>query len=245
MSDTSNLSRRRFLKATGVMAGAAALGGTVLSAVAAEAADPQAHAAPAAPGAANTAFRGRMFFTNDLEFSTLSQAAERIFPKDETGPGAIELFVPYFIDNQLAAGWGYNAREYTGGPHDKGAPTQGYQTPLNRQDLFTQGLAALNEQSNKTFKKNFPDLADADKDAVLKMCAAGDIPTEGFTSSEFFALLRSAVLAGAYADPMYNGNGEMQGWKMKDYPGAQMEYMSVIDSDKFEKIDPVSLASMQ
>lgn len=185
-----------------------------------------------------------MFFTNDLQFSTLSAAAERIFPKDETGPGAIELAVPFFIDNQLAGAFGYNAREYISGPFSGGAPTQGYQTPLLRRDIFIQGLAALNTQSNATFKKDFPSLGDAEKDQILKMCEAGKIPTEGFTSAEFFALLKNAVLAGAYADPIYNGNKTMNGWKMKDYPGAQMSYIEIMESRKFERIAPLSLANM-
>lgn len=53
--------------------------------------------------------RGWMFCSNELEFATLSAAAERIFPGDETGPGAVELAVPYFMDNQLAGAYGYNA----------------------------------------------------------------------------------------------------------------------------------------
>lgn len=254
MSIKPDFSRRNFLKATGIVAGAAAFGGSVIAATAvgAQAADApttdaKADAKPEMAHAAvkeNIAFRGRMFFTNDLQFSTLSAAAERIFPKDETGPGAIELFVPFFIDNQLAGAFGYNAREYISGPFSSGAPTQGYQTPLLRRDIFIQGLAALNTQSNATFKKDFPTLGDAEKDQILKMCEAGKIPTEGFTSAEFFALLKTAVLAGAYADPIYSGNNTMNGWKMKDYPGAQMSYIAIIESREFERIAPLSLANM-
>lgn len=246
MSDSSNFSRRHFLKATGALAGAAALGGGALTAAAESAQEPKAVAETAHAAKSETAvFRGRMFFTNDLEFSTLSEAAERIFPKDETGPGAIELQAPYFIDNQLAGAYGYNAREYTDGPFAPGAPTQGYQTPLLRRDVFLQGLAALNAQSNAMFKKHFPDLTAEQKDQILKKCEAGELPTEGFTSSYFFALLKSAVLAGVYADPIYGGNNAMNGWKMKKYPGARMAYIDVIESDKFETIAPVSLAGMR
>ena len=35
------------------------------------------------------------------------------------------------------------------------------------------------------------------------------------------------------------------GWRMKEYPGAQMAYEYLMTSDTFQKIDPVSLSSMQ
>jgi gluconate 2-dehydrogenase gamma chain len=99
-------------------------------------------------------------------------------------------------------------------------------------------------QSNLTFKKDFPDLTTAQMDQILKMCEAGSIATEGFTSAEFFALLKFMTLAGAYADPIYSGNNQMNGWKMKDYPGAQMSYIDTIESKAFQKIEPMSLADM-
>jgi gluconate 2-dehydrogenase gamma chain len=99
-------------------------------------------------------------------------------------------------------------------------------------------------QSKRQFKKNFPDISDAQKDEILIMCEKGDIPTEGFTSSYFFSVLKSAVLAGVYADPIYSGNKGMGGWKMKQYPGARMFYSDIIGSDKFENIQPESLSDM-
>ena len=241
MSQENSISRRKFLQYSGVVTGAAAtLGITTLS----TAAEHELHA-PAAQTATPPLYRGRMYFTNDLEFSILSQAAERIFPKDETGPGAIELAVPYFIDNQLAGAYGYNAREYTDGPFFPGAPTQGPQSPLLRRDLFKQGIYALNNAAQERFKKDFPQLSGAEQDQILTDCEADKIPTRGFSSGYFFSLLKDAVLGGAYADPLYNGNNDMNGWRMKEYPGAQMAYSYLMTSDTFEKIPPVSLSSMQ
>lgn len=243
MPDEKGLSRRTFLQYTGVVTGAAATLGMVTVSMAAE---QDTKVPPVHKMDANTPLhRGRMFFTNDLEFSTLSDAAERIFPKDETGPGAKELAVPYFIDNQLAGAYGYNAREYTGGPHFPGAPTQGYQTALLRRDMFKQGLQALNGAAQGLFKKDFPQLSGTEQDKVLTDCEAGKIPTQGFTSDYFFSVLKSTVLAGVYSDPIYNGNTNMDGWRMKDYPGTQMAYNHLITNEKFEKIAPLSLSSMQ
>jgi gluconate 2-dehydrogenase gamma chain len=242
MSKETGISRRKFLKATGLAASVAAIGSVIAPAITSEAyASEQAHSTMKS----TKLIRGKKFFTNSLDFETLSEAAERIFPKDELGPGAKELGVPYFIDNQLASAYGINAREYTYGPYAAGAPAQGPQTALLNKDLFLQGIAALNRQSKATFKKNFPDLTDSQKDEILTMCQAGNIPTVGFTSSYFFSMLKTAVLAGVYVDPIYNGNLNMDGWKMKEYPGAQMTYADIIQSEEFQKIEPVSLADMQ
>ena len=101
MPDEKDISRRRFLQYTGLVTGAAAALGLSTVSMAAEQGG-NAHSGHAA-ATANPLNRARMFFTNELDFSTLSEAAERIFPKDEFGPGAKELAVPYFIDNQLTA----------------------------------------------------------------------------------------------------------------------------------------------
>lgn len=241
MAKKTIFSRRSFLKVTGIAAGAAAFGKVALP-------NAEAAAATAAHGSHSddiNLHRGRMFFTNSLEFSTLSSAAERIFPKDENGPGANDLAVPFFIDNQLAGAWGYNAREYMTGPFAPGAPTQGPQTALIRRDLFRQGLMAINDAAQKSAQKDFSQLSAAEQDQILKQCEAGQLPTEGFSSSYFFSELRGAVLGGVYADPIYNGNDKMDGWRLKNYPGAQMSYRFLIEDDEFQKLDPISLASMQ
>jgi gluconate 2-dehydrogenase gamma chain len=238
MSKEKDFSRRNFIKATGLAVGAAAFGGAVMACADTTAA-PAAHAA--ATAGTDRAFRGRMFFVNDVMFNTLSQAAERIFPKDSSGPGAIELAAPYFIDNQLAGAYGYNAREYMAGPHFVGAPTQGYQTAMNNREIFELGLNGLNAHANAKFNKNFPDITDSQKDEVLKACQAGQIQLNGISSSYFFSQLMGAVMAGVYADPIYNGNKNMDGWRMKKYPGAQMTYFGIISSPKFENMEPISM----
>ena len=131
MPEEKELSRRRFLQYGGLMAGAAATLGVVRVSVAAEPDAPAAHGDAGAP-----LNRGWMFFANPQEFATLADAAERIFPQDESGPGAKALAVPFFIDNQLAGAYGYQTREYTDGPYYPGAPSQGPQSALLRRDVF-------------------------------------------------------------------------------------------------------------
>lgn len=239
MSEKKRLSRRTFLKSIGAVGIATTLAG-VLPVYASQSQNTHNNHT-----SINNRFRGRMFFTDTLEFETLSHVCERIFPKDKIGPGAIELAVPYFIDNQLAAGYGYNAREYVAGPYFKGEITQGYQSPMIKRDIFKYGILALNLEANKRFKKDFPNISDEQKDNLLVLFESGVVDFNGVSSSYFFSLLKSAVLAGVYSDPIYNGNNDMKGWMLKEYPGAQMSYKDIILDSKFIKISPISLSSMQ
>ena len=54
-------------------------------------------------------------------------------------------------------------------------------------------------------------------DEILTAFQKGDIEMVGVTSAFFFALLRAATLEGAYSDPMYGGNRNMDGWRMKGF----------------------------
>src|SRR5699024_5168876 len=69
----------------------------------------------------------RMFFDRREDFDVLSAATERIFPKDDNGPGAVELGVPYFIDKQLNGSWGTNAHVYMQGPFRQDAYVREYE----------------------------------------------------------------------------------------------------------------------
>ena len=207
MPDEKDISRRRFLQYTGLVTGAAAALGLSTVSMAAEQGG-NAHSGHAA-ATANPLNRARMFFTNELDFSTLSEAAERIFPKDEFGPGAKELAVPYFIDNQLAGAYGYNAREYIAGPHFKGAPTQGYQTPLVRRDLFKQGILALNSAAQERFKKDFPQLSGAEQDPYR--LRGGEAPHAGLHLRLFLLVVEKRRSGGCVCRPAVQRQ-QQHGW---------------------------------
>ncbi len=243
------VSRRDFLKTTGIATGAVVGGGLVgglvgynLKQDTGEKGVEEGHET----GHAVVENRGRMFFTTDKEFNVLSQAVERIFPEDDLGPGAIGLGVPYFIDNQLAGSYGNNAREYMQGPFYEGAPTQGYQSHLTRAEIFLQGVKKLDEEARKKFDEGFANLEGEQMDEILTAFQKDEVEMKmkGNTSASFFQMLRQATIEGAYADPLYNGNVNMDGWRMKNFPGHQMSYIEEIDSEKFVKIEPKSLSSM-
>ncbi|MDN4493407.1 gluconate 2-dehydrogenase subunit 3 family protein [Ureibacillus aquaedulcis] len=237
--------RRNFLKNSGLTIGGVVLGGAVGSllgkdnATVTEETGHQQHAAETSSSNTNAAL---MFFSPE-QFQITEAAVERIFPADDNGPGAKELLVAYFIDHQLASGWGTGAKEYTSGPFFPGEGTQGYQSSLNRQDVFTIGLAALESQSKATYEKSFIELSEEEQDAVLTEFDDGKVKMKGVSSDFFFSLLRSTTIEGVYADPLYGGNANMAGWKMKNFPGHQMSFMSMIEKDEVIKLDPIPLSS--
>ena len=64
-------------------------------------------------------------------------------------------------------------------------------------------------------------------------------------SSGFFALLKEATLQGAFSDPLYGGNKNMEGWRMKEFPGARASYADLIEEEDFVELEPVSLTDYQ
>ncbi|MER2171559.1 MAG: gluconate 2-dehydrogenase subunit 3 family protein, partial [Psychrobacillus psychrodurans] len=180
------------------------------------------------------------------QFDTIDAAAEQIFPKTEVGPGAKELLVAFYIDHQLAGSWGLNSKEYMSGPFypAEATPLFGHQTHLNRQQIFNLGIEALNSEAAKQYKAKFSEITAEEQVAILQAFEAGEVTLNGaVTSTYFFSLLKSATIEGAYADPLYGGNKDMAGWKMKNFPGHQMSYANIIEKDEFVKIEPTSLNS--
>ncbi|MDQ0221298.1 gluconate 2-dehydrogenase subunit 3 family protein [Peribacillus cavernae] len=237
-------SRRTFLRNSGLTVGGLVLGGAVGSLFNvksdsnAESADHKNMVSSSNPNQA------LMYFTPD-QFKTVEALSETIFPKTESGPGAKELGVVYYIDHQLAGSWGLNTREYMTGPFypAKAVPEQGYQTHLKRQQVFDIGIESINAYSTKKFKKKFQELEkEDDKIAILKDFEEDKVKlNSSLSSSFFFSILRSATIEGVYADPMYGGNKDMGGWKMKNFPGHQASFTNVLGKDKFVAMKPQSL----
>lgn len=251
--DKKKFSRRDFLKTTGVatggIVGGSLLGGAVGWNFNSEAPDQQEEKSQSEESGEGTGSGtenpGRMFFHKDADFETISQAMERIFPEDDHGPGAIKLGVPYFLDMQLAGAYGHNSKEYMQGPFYEGEPTQGYQSRLTRAEVFMLGIKALNDTANKDFDDDFANLDGGQMDEIITGFQKGDadlgVPAATAKPVDFFNLLRSATIEGAYADPLYRGNRGMEGWKMKQFPGHQHSYIDQMDGDSFQEIEPQSL----
>ncbi|ANU14988.1 gluconate 2-dehydrogenase subunit 3 [Planococcus halocryophilus Or1] len=241
-----NFSRRDFLKTSGIATGALIGGGIIGGLIGANTNTKDTGTdAPGTSGgtkeSSSSSVRGLTFFKSMAEFEVLSQATERIFPEDDLGPGAIGLSVPYFIDGQLAGSYGENSKEYMQGPFFEGEPTQGYQSRLKRNEMFQQGIQLMQQEAQSRFDTKFVDLNGEQMDEILTAFQDNEIKMRGVESQFFFRLLRQATLEGAYADPIYGGNTNMDGWRMKGFPGHQLAYINDIESEDFVEMDPKSI----
>jgi len=243
VKEKKNYSRRDFLKTSGIAAGALIGGGVIGGIIGANVNDNASPTDVPANGEKGAAggVRGLMFFKNDAEFQILAHATERIFPEDDLGPGAIGLGVAYFIDQQLAGSYGENSKEYMQGPFFEGELTQGYQSRLKRNEIFRQGIKLMQQVAQRWINANVEELEGGQMDEILTAFQEDEIQMRGTTSLFFFRLLRQATLEGAYADPIYGGNHNMEGWRMKGFPGHQAAYINEIDSEDFVEIEPQSL----
>ncbi|MBN6888163.1 gluconate 2-dehydrogenase gamma chain [Cytobacillus horneckiae] len=244
-STDKKMSRRRFIRNSSYVAGGLVGGGLIGGLIGSNLGNKnQDDAGTQGQQHENGAYQqAPLYFTNPEIFAVLVAATERIYPTDDTGPGANDLGAPFFIDHSLAGSWGNNTREYMQGPFYPGSNFQGYQSPLKRHEVFDTGLAALQRISNEKHDANFADLEGEQQDEILTSFQKDEIELKGVTSKTFFNILRQATIEGVYADPAYGGNTNMEGWKMKGFPGHQMSYYDKIESNEFMKIEPNSLHS--
>lgn len=234
-----SLTRRRFIRNTGFTVGGLAVGGVLGSLFSQKDQDNKNLAVKEPKTAAENFNQALMYFTPE-QFGVIDAATERIFPEDDSGPGAKALGVAFFIDHQLAGEWGFNGREYMQPPFFRGEKVQGFQGRLKRRDIFDIAIREMQNHSQTVFKKNFTELSGEEQDQILKDFQEDKVNITTISPSGFFQMLRSATLEGAYSDPLYGGNRNMAGWKMRNYPGSQMAYANIIEKD-FQKIDPQSL----
>lgn len=124
----------------------------------------------------------------------LEAFVDRLVPKDELGPGAVECGAAEYIDRSLAD---YLANEKT---------------------AFTQGLAAVDAYARSSQGGAFADLSAEKRDAVLTAIDTGQAPN----LRGFFNRARRLTLEGMFGDPSYGGNKNFAGWDLIRYPGAKM-----------------------
>lgn len=264
--ETNGMSRRQFMKNSGLVAGGV-VGGSILGGLLTNNFQNKPETVTKGDKTAADLTDARMFFSRKEDFDILSAATERIFPKNDDGPGAVELGVPYFIDKQLAGPWGMNAKEYMKGPFPQNAsvtdrerlqdnqgpntdtqipvPSVRYQSRLNRNEIFTQGLRKIETVAQDKFNTKFIEATTEQQDEVLTMFEGNEVAMNGVSSQAFFNLLLATTLEGAYADPLYGGNKDMLGWKMKEFPGPRLGYLGEIESEEFIVMEPESLKDYQ
>ncbi len=125
---------------------------------------------------------------------TLEALIDRIIPKDELGPGAVEAGVADYIDRCLAD---YLAAE---------------------KPLFLEGLSNLDVYSLRTQNIAFAALSPDQRDALLTAIDNNQAPN----LRGFFNRARRLTLEGMFGDPVYGGNKNFAGWDLIHYPGAKL-----------------------
>ena len=187
--------------------------------------------------------QGYRFLTNP-EVETLTAMADRLIPADDLGPGAVEAGVVTFIDRELGGQFGAAARWYMAGPWAEGAPSQGWQLALTPAQIYRIGFLALDRWCLGVNGKRFVDLGPADQDAVLTLLEQGKIDLDGVSSAAFFQLVWQNVVEGYLADPVYDGNRGMAGWRLLNFPGTNPALTEAVAlNGEVYRIDPVSIGA--
>ena len=164
------------------------------------------------------------FFTEE-EALIVAAAAARIFPTDDSGPGAKEAGVVIYIDRQLAGPYGRDRYRYTQGPFEENAAREfGYQGKATPSETYREGLKGL---------KGFDGLSPEEQDKKL----------HEIENTHLFALLRQNTIEGMFSDPVHGGNVDMVGWQLVGFPGPRMSNYAEIDKHFGEAFrpEPISL----
>jgi gluconate 2-dehydrogenase gamma chain len=166
------------------------------------------------------------FFTEE-EALVVAAAAARIFPGDDSSPGAKEAGVVIYIDRQLAGPYGHDRYRYTQGPFNENAPREfGYQGKATPAETYREGLKGL---------KGFDGLSPEEQDAKLRQ----------IESTHFFALMRQNTIEGMFCDPIHGGNVDMVGWQLVGFPGPRMNNANDMDTHYGEAFRPKPMSLEQ
>jgi gluconate 2-dehydrogenase gamma chain len=153
--------------------------------------------------------------------------ASRIFPSDDSGPGANEAGVVIYIDRQLAGPWGRDRHRYTQPPFDEDAASEfGYQGQSSPRKIYRDALKDL---------AGFDRLSAAEKDQKLKQ----------IENTRFFGLVRRNTIEGMFCDPIHGGNADMIGWQLIGFPGPQMDWSTDVDKHYGEAFRPKPMGLSQ
>ena len=141
---------------------------------------------------------GHGAFFNHANAATIVAFTERLMPGAPGKPGASEAEVLNYIDLALAGAY------------------------ADLQDFYRRGLAQLDAYCRKTYNEPFVRLDTARQDEVITALEE-DKATEFTwpTAQAFFNTVRTHMIEGMFADPIYGGNKDFAGWRLVGFPGAQ------------------------
>jgi gluconate 2-dehydrogenase gamma chain len=161
----------------------------------------------AAPQAAGAVAKPAMAFSPDQR-RILEAFIDRIIPRDENGPGAVESGVAEYIDRSFV--------EFL----------------ASEKESFAAGLANLNAFARSSQGAPFAELSPEKRDAVLTAIDNNQSPN----LKPFFARARRLTLEGMFCDPYWGGNKNFAGWDLIKYPGVRLAVTA--DDQKMSKPAP-------
>jgi gluconate 2-dehydrogenase gamma chain len=189
------------------------------------------------------------FFTPE-EWTFLMAASDRLIPAGGRGPGALETNVPVFVDQQLASDLG--SEIYLEGPFQMDAPPElGYQIPYTPQQIYRNGIKAVDAWCVEKHSARFALLDVALQNEVLKKLASGEINFKAYgedvlKSKLFFGEVLSHTQQGYLSDPIYGGNKGMKAWIAIGFPGARASYLEWVAQHNVKyPLGPVSLSGQR
>ena len=116
------------------------------------------------------------------------------------------------------------------GPFQQGTKQQGRNRRSRRRSIIARRWPrSITACRDKFGGKAFADLADEQKDEVIKGLEDGTLKLDGTDSQDFFKLILNDTQNGFFADPIYGGNKDMASWKMIGFPGAHYDYRDWVD----------------
>jgi gluconate 2-dehydrogenase gamma chain len=176
-------------------------------------------------GAQHKPVRIPLRFFTETEALIVAAAGSRIFPSDESGPGAREAGVAIFIDRQLAGPYGRDRFRYTQPPFEDAPREFGYQGSATPRQIYREGLKGL-------------------QGLHLLRPTAQDDALRRVESTIFFSLLRQNTIEGMFCDPIHRGNVDMVGWQLVGFPGPRMSNYDEVEKyyGRAFRPKPVSLA---
>ena len=127
------MKRREFIELSGK-----SIGGLVIYSLAGE---------PIVLNAQENTVKVPLRFFTEHEAKVIVAACERIFPADESGPGATQAAAMIYIDRQLAGPYGTDKYRYTQPPFVESIPEHGYQGKENPQETYRAGIQRLGKIS--------------------------------------------------------------------------------------------------
>jgi gluconate 2-dehydrogenase alpha chain len=134
------------------------------------------------------------------EARTAAAVFERLFPADESGPGAIDIGVLAYLDRALAGAY------------------------RDKAEAYRLGLAALDLAARRHSGLPFAGCPAEKQDALLADLERGVLPDFRIPPQRaFFEMLRAHLQEGLFADPAHGGNRDKLGWKLLGHPGIWLE----------------------